>query len=142
MTRENMARILGAVYSLTYSLYPIEMREERNALVRRALTMTAEDPSEREIDQLLFEIGQSKIAIDPGCQCMIGHGYYPDDFTDGLRKLEREDADGQAARALFAVLQQPDPAWEPELLYRAIRATYNTEYHADTIRKIQNQLRK
>ena len=60
MTRENMARILGAVYSLTYSLYPIEMREERNALVRRALTMTAEDPSEREIEQLLFEIGQSK----------------------------------------------------------------------------------
>lgn len=100
MTRENMARILGAVYSLTYSLYPIEMREERNALVRRALTMTAEDPSEREIDQLLFEIGQSKIALDPGCQCMIGHGYYPDDFTDGLRKLEREDADGQAARAV------------------------------------------
>ena len=39
MTRENMARILGAVYSLTYSLYPIEMREERNALVRRALAV-------------------------------------------------------------------------------------------------------
>ena len=142
MTRENISRILGAVYSLTYSLYPIEMREERNALVRRALAMTAEDPSEREIEQMLFEIGQSKIALDPGCQCMIGHGYYPDDFTDGLRKLEREDADGQAARELFAVLQKPNPAWEPALLYRAIRATYNTEYHADTIREIQNQLRK
>ena len=32
----------------------------------------------------------------------------------------------QAARELFAVLQKPNPAWEPALLYRAIRATYNT----------------
>ena len=142
MTRENISRILGAVYSLTYSLYPIEMREERNALVRRALAMTAENPSEQEIEQILFEIAQSKIALDPGCQCMVGHGYYPDDFTDGLRKLEREDEDGQAARELFAVLQKPDPSWEPALMYRAVRATYNTEYHADTIREIQKQLMK
>lgn len=142
MTRENMARMLGAVYSLTYSLYPIEMREERNALVRRALAMTAEDPAEQEMEQLLFEIGQSKIALDPGCQCMVGHGYYPDDFTDGLRKLEREDADGQAARELFAVLQKPDPSWEPELMYRAVRATYNAEYGAEKIREIQNELQR
>lgn len=136
-----MSRILGAVYSLTYSLYPIAMKEERNELVRKALAMTAQEPSEEEIAQLLFAIQQSKIELDPGCQCMINHGYYPDDFTDGLRKLTQEDADGQAARELFVVLQKPDPAWEPELLYRAIRATYNREYHAEKIRAIREELR-
>jgi hypothetical protein len=141
MTRETMSRILGAVYSLTYSLYPIAMKEERNELVRKALAMTAQEPSEEEIAQLLFAIQQSKIELDPGCQCMINHGYYPDDFTDGLRKLTQEDADGQAARELFVVLQKPDPAWEPELLYRAIRATYNREYHAEKIRAIREELR-
>lgn len=142
MTQENISRLLGAVYSLTYSLYPIEMKEERNRLVREALAMTACDPSEEQIEQLLFALRQSKIALDPGCQCMVNHGYYPEDFTDGLRKLAQADEDGQAARELFAVLQEPDPAWEPELLYRAIRATYNREYHAETIRAIQEQLQK
>lgn len=142
MTKENLSHILGAVYSLTYSLYPIEMKEERNRLVREALAMTADSPSSDEIEELLFAIQQSKIELDPGCQCMINHGYYPDDFTDGLRKLEQEDADGKAARELFAVLQKPDPAWEPELLYRAIRATYNREYHADTIHAIVDELNK
>ena len=33
MNREEQNRVLGAVISLTYSLYPIEMTEERNALV-------------------------------------------------------------------------------------------------------------
>jgi hypothetical protein len=117
------------------------MKEERNELVRKALAMTAQEPSEEEIAQLLFAIQQSKIELDPGCQCMINHGYYPDDFTDGLRKLTQEDADGQAARELFVVLQKPDPAWEPELLYRAIRATYNREYHAEKIRAIREELR-
>lgn len=140
MKKEIIADILGAVYSLTYSLYPIEMNEERNALVRRALQWTCEDPTQREVEGLLFELHQSKYDLNPGCQCLFGKGYYPDDFTDGLRKLERQDETGEAARELFAVLQRPNPEWEPEELYAAIRATYNNEYGAERIREIKNKL--
>ena len=98
MTRENQNRILGAVLSMTYSLYPIEMTEERNALVRRALAMLGQNVSEEQVEQLLFDLHQSKYDLNPGCQCLVNNGYYPEDFTDGLRKLERKDAVGAAAR--------------------------------------------
>ena len=67
MTRENHNRILGAVLSMTYSLYPIEMTEERNALVRRALAMLGQDVSEEQMEQLLFDLHQSKYDLHPGC---------------------------------------------------------------------------
>ena len=101
MNREEQNRVLGAVISLTYSLYPIEMTEERNALVRRALAALGEDCSTEQLDALLFDLHQSKYALNPGCQCLFGKGYYPDDFTDNFRKLDRQDAVGAAARALL-----------------------------------------
>lgn len=138
--RTKLSRILGSVYSMTYSLYPIEMTPERTALVQKALAMTTKNPSEQELEQLLFDMRQSKYDLHPGCQCLIGNGYYPEEFTDGLRKLNRADEDGQAARELFAVLQKPNPDWDATVFYRAIRATYNTEYHAERIRQILAEL--
>ena len=137
MNREEQNRVLGAVISLTYSLYPIEMTEERNALVRRAL---GEDCSTEQIDALLFDLHQSKYDLNPGCQCLFGKGYYPDDFTDNFRKLDRQDAVGAAARALFAALQTPHPDWDAALMYCAIRAIYNTEYGEERMETIRTQL--
>ena len=140
MNREEQNRVLGAVISLTYSLYPIEMTEERNALVRRALAALGEDCSTEQLDALLFDLHQSKYDLNPGCQCLFGKGYYPDDFTDNFRKLDRQDAVGAAARALFAALQTPHPDWDAALTYCAIRAIYNTEYGEERMETIRTQL--
>ncbi len=140
MKREKIADILGAVYSLVYSLYPIEMTQERNALIRRAMQWTGEDPTPREISQLIFDLHQSKYDLNPGCQCLTNNGYYPDDFTDSFRKLDRQDEVGAAARALFAILQDPSPEWKPEDFYAAIRATYNTEYGVDRMQELIEKL--
>lgn len=69
MNREEQNRVLGAVISLTYSLYPIEMTEERNALVRRALAALGEDCSTEQLDALLFDLHQSKYDLNPGRAC-------------------------------------------------------------------------
>ena len=140
MNREEQNRVLGAVISLTYSLYPIEMTEERNALVRRALAALGGGCSTEQIDALLFDLHQSKYDLNPGCQCLFGKGYYPDDFTDNFRKLDRQDAVGAAARALFAALQTPHPDWDAALMYCAIRAIYNTEYGEERMETIRTQL--
>ena len=140
MNREEQNRVLGAVISLTYSLYPIEMTEERNALVRRALAALGEDCSTEQLDALLFDLHQSKYDLNPGCQCLFGKGYYPDDFTDNFRKLDRQDAVGAAARALFAALQTQHPDWDAALMYCAIRAIYNTEYGEERMETIRTQL--
>ena len=140
MTRENQNRILGAVLSMTYSLYPIEMTEGRNALVRRALAMLGQDVSEEQMEQLLFDLHQSKYDLNPGCQCLVNNGYYPEDFTDGLRKLERKDAVGAAARELYEILKTPHPDWDAASMYAAIRAIYNKEYEVERIREIQQKL--
>lgn len=137
MNREEQNRVLGAVISLTYSLYPIEMTEERNALVRRALAALGEDCSTEQLDALLFDLHQSKYDLNPGCQCLFGKGYYPDDY---FRKLDRQDAVGAAARALFAALQTPHPDWDAALMYCAIRAIYNTEYGEERMETIRTQL--
>lgn len=140
MKREHQNQILGAVFSLTYSLYPIEMTDERNALVRRALAALGEDCGEPERDALLFDLHQSKYDLNPGCQSLFGRGYYPDDFTDSFRKMDRQDEAGAAARALFQTLQTPHPDWDAALMYRAIRAIYNEEYGAQRIDEIRAQL--
>lgn len=140
MNRDNESRILGAILSMTYSLYPIEMTEERNALVRRALALLGQDASEEQVEQLLFDLHQSKYDLHPGCQCLVNHGYYPDDFTDSFRKLERSDETGAAARELYEVLKTPHPGWDAASMYAAIRAIYNREYGAERIREIQKSL--
>ncbi|MGM9630424.1 hypothetical protein [Butyricicoccus sp.] len=140
MNREEQNRVLGAVISLTYSLYPIEMTEERNALVRRALAALGEDCTAEQLDALLFDLHQSKYDLNPGCQCLFGKGYYPDDFTDNFRKLDRQDETGEAARTLFAALQTPHPGWDAALMYSAIRAIYNTEYEVERIEEIRARL--
>lgn len=142
MTREDQNDILGAIISMTYSLYPIEMTEERNALVRRALALMGTEPSAEEMESVLFALHQSKYDLNPGCQCLFGKGYYPDDFTDNFRKLDREDETGRAARDLFQVLQHPKDTWNAALMYSGIRAIYNEEYDAARIREIQAQLKE
>lgn len=142
MNRNDQGRILGAVLSMTYSLYPLEMTEQRNALVRDALAMLPTDASEAEVERMLFALHQSKYDLDPGCQCLYNNGYYPDDFTDGFRKLDRQDATGTAARALYEVLKKPHPDWDAAVMYRAIRAIYNTEYEVETIDAIRQTLTK
>ena len=142
MDRIGQEKIMGAVLSMTYSLYPIEMTENRNALVRKALEMLGKDCTEQELEELLFALHQSKIDLHPGCQCLINNGYYPDDFTDSFRKLDLMDETGQAARELYAVLKHPQESWEPQSMYAAIRAVYNKEYDAQRIHAIQTELQK
>ena len=140
MNRNDQNTILGAVISMTYSLYSVEMTEERSALVRRALALMNTDASQKEIDALLFDLHQSKYDLNPGCQCFFGNGYYPDDFTDNFRKMDRPDAVGKAARELFDVLLHPKETWSAELMYSGIRAVYNKEYDDVRIKKIQEAL--
>ena len=140
MSRKDQNIVLGAVISMTYSLYSVEMTEERSALVRRALRLMNTDAAQEEIDALLFDLHQSKYDLNPGCQCFFGHGYYPEDFTDNFRKLDRQDEVGQAARELFEVLLHPKETWSAELMYSGIRAIYNKEYDDVRIRKIQAEL--
>lgn len=140
MNREQQNLVLGAVISLTYSLYPLEMTDERNALVQRALAALGQELDEEQIDALLFDLHQSKYDLNPGCQCLFGKGYYPDDFTDNFRKLDQQDLVGEAARTLFQTLQTPNPDWDAALIYCAIRAIYNEEYDAERIGTICSQL--
>lgn len=140
MNRTQQNQILGAVLSMTYSLYPLEMTAERGDIVRRALAMLGQDAAQQQVDAILFELHQSKYDLNPGCQCLIGNGYYPDDFTDGLRKLDRQDDTGAAARRLFETLKTPHPDWDAALMYAAIRAIYNVEYDAARIDEIRAQL--
>ncbi len=141
MKKADQNRILGAVLSMTYSLYPLEMTEERNALVRRALALLGQSaPAAEDMESVLHALHQSKYDLNPGCHCLIGNGYYPDDFTDCFRKLDRTDAVGEAARALFAVLQKPREDWDAAAMYAAIRAIYNREYDAARIADIHAQL--
>ncbi len=141
MKREQQNQILGAIISMTYSLYPIEMTDERGELVQRALAMLSEDASQEQVDAMLYELHQSKYDLNPGCQCLFGNGYYPDDFTDNFRKLDLQDETGSAARDLLETLKTPHPDWDAALMYRAIRAIYNEEYDAVRIAEIHAQLK-
>ena len=140
MNRKGQNEILGAIISMTYSLYPVEMTEQRNEIVHRALALMATDASTEQIEKIIFELHQSKYDLNPGCQCLFGNGYYPDDFTDNFCKMDRQDEIGEAARNLFDVLIHPKEEWEAALMYRGIRAIYNKEYDAVKIKEIQAQL--
>lgn len=141
MNREDQDHILGAVFSLTYSLYPQEMTTVRSHLVRCALSMLGEADAHEQVDGMLFALHQSKYDLNPGCQCLMNNGYYPDDFTDNFRKLDRQDEIGEEARALLDTLKAPHPDWDAALMYCAIRAVYNKEYDAARIRQIHAQLK-
>ena len=54
MNRKGQNEILGAIISMTYSLYPVEMTEQRNEIVHRALALMATDASTEQIEKIIF----------------------------------------------------------------------------------------